>query len=156
MIQRIQTIYLLIITIAMSLTLSLPTMTAISPDGVDYALSALRGFYPINEGGFNITFTTIWFSIFTAIVPILSLFIIGLFKRRTLQVRLSIYNMILMIGFYGLFFYTRHAILQQMPMTTTSYNWPIILPAISAILSYLAIRAILKDEALVRSLDRLR
>ena len=35
-------------------------------------------------------------------------------------------------------------------------NWTIVLPIVNVILTYLAIRAIGSDEALVRSLDRLR
>ena len=36
------------------------------------------------------------------------------------------------------------------------YKLPIVFPVINIILTYLAIRAIGRDEALVRSLDRLR
>jgi hypothetical protein len=70
--------------------------------------------------------------------------------------RLSSFNMVLLVGYYAIFFFTRYVILQQNVMTSTTFSWPIILPLIGAILTYLALRAIAKDEALVRSLDRLR
>jgi len=41
-------------------------------------------------------------------------------------------------------------------ITSTNWNFPLILPVINTILSVLAWRAVLKDEAKVRSLDRLR
>jgi hypothetical protein len=70
--------------------------------------------------------------------------------------RLSSFNMVLLVGYYAIFFFTRYVILQQNVMASTTFSWPIILPLIGAILTYLALRAIAKDEALVRSLDRLR
>jgi len=36
------------------------------------------------------------------------------------------------------------------------YNIPMVIPIVTIILSYLAIRAIGKDEALIRSIDRIR
>jgi hypothetical protein len=156
MLQRIQTLYLLIVVIAMSLTLFLPSMKAISPDQIDYALSTLRGFYPIQQGGFHLSGVTMWLTITNIIILIIAIFTIFMYKWRIIQIRFNIFNMVLLIGYYAIFFFTRYVILQQNPMDSTTFSWPIILPLISAILTYLALRAIAKDEALVRSLDRLR
>ena len=41
-------------------------------------------------------------------------------------------------------------------ITSTNWNFPLILPVINTILSVLAWRGVVKDEAKVRSLDRLR
>lgn len=156
MIQRIQTLYLLIVVFAMSLTFFLPSVKAISPEGIDYALSAVRGFYPINEGGFHINGVTMWLTITNVMILLIAIFTIFMYKWRIIQIRLSIFNMVLLIGYYAIFFFTRYVVLQQNTMDSTTFSWPIILPLISAILTYLALRAIGKDEALVRSLDRLR
>ena len=156
MLQRIQTLYLLIVVIAMSLTLFLPSMKAISPEEIDYALSTLRGLYPIEEGGFQLNGVTMWLTITNAVILLIALFTIFMYKWRIIQIRFSIFNMVLLIGYYAIFFFTRYVILQQNTMDSTTFSWPIILPLISAILTYLALRAIGKDEALVRSLDRLR
>lgn len=156
MIQRIQTLYLLIVVIAMSLTLFLPSMKAISPEEIDYALSTLRGLYPIEEGGFHLNGVTMWLTITNVVILLIAFFTIITYKWRVIQMRFSSFNMVLLIGYYAIFFFTRYVILQQTPMTSTTFSWPIILPFISAILTYLALRAIAKDEALVRSLDRLR
>lgn len=156
MLQRIQTLYLLIVVIAMSLTLFLPSMKAISPEEIDYALSTLRGLYPIEEGGFHLSGVTMWLTITNVVILLIALVTIFMYKWRVIQMRFSSFNMVLLIGYYAIFFFTRYVILQQNPMTSTTLSWPIILPLISAILTYLALRAIAKDEALVRSLDRLR
>ena len=156
MIQRIQTLYLLIVVVAMSLTLSLPSMRAISPEGIDFAFSNLRGLYPTEQGGFNITGVTMWLLFTNAIILIISLLTIFTYKWRVIQMRLSSFNMVLLIGYYAIFFFTRYVILEQNAMESTTFSWPIVLPLVSAILTYLALRAIAKDEALVRSLDRLR
>lgn len=156
MLQRIQTLYLLIVVIAMSLTLFLPSMKAISPEEIDYALSTLRGLYPIEEGGFHLNGVTMWLTITNVVILLIALVTIFMYKWRVIQMRFSSFNMVLLIGYYAIFFFTRYVILQQNPMTSTTFSWPIILPLISAILTYLALRAIAKDEALVRSLDRLR
>ena len=156
MLQRIQTLYLLIVVVAMSLTLFLPSMHAISPEGIDYALSTLRGFYPVEQGGFHLNGVTMWLTITNVVILLIALFTIFMYKWRIIQIRFSIFNMVLLIGYYAIFFFTRYVILQQNTMDSTTFSWPIILPLISAILTYLALRAIGKDEALVRSLDRLR
>ena len=156
MIQRIQTLYLLIVVIAMSLTLFLPSMKAISPEEIDYALSTLRGLYPIEEGGFHLNGVTMWLTITNVVILLIAFFTIITYKWRVIQMRFSSFNMVLLIGYYAIFFFTRYVILQQNPMDSTTLSWPIVLPFISAILTYLALRAIAKDEALVRSLDRLR
>ncbi len=156
MLQRIQTLYLFIVVIAMSLTLFLPSMKAISPEEIDYALSTLRGLYPIEEGGFHLNGVTMWLTITNVVILLIALVTIFMYKWRVIQMRFSSFNMVLLIGYYAIFFFTRYVILQQNPMTSSTFSWPIILPLISAILTYLALRAIAKDEALVRSLDRLR
>ena len=156
MIQRIQTLYLLIVVVAMSLTLSLPLMRAISPEGIDFAFSNLRGLFQVEQGGFNITGVTMWLLFTNIIILIVSLLTIFTYKWRVIQMRLSSFNMVLLVGYYAIFFFTRYVILEQNTMESTTLCWPIVLPLISAILTYLALRAIAKDEALVRSLDRLR
>jgi len=131
-------------------------MHAISPEGIDYALSTLRGFYPVEQGGFHLSGVTMWLTITNVVILLIALFTIFMYKWRIIQIRFSIFNMVLLIGYYAIFFFTRYVILQQNTMDSTTFSWPIILPLISAILTYLALRAIGKDEALVRSLDRLR
>lgn len=155
MIQRIQTVYLLLVTIFYVVILFFPFATFITADGVEYALS-FKGLTEAGTGGWNWTMTTAWLSILTAIIPAISLITVNLYKRRMLQIRLTVFNIILMLGSYGLFFAVKSFIGNEIAYEAHSLNWTFIAPAICAILSYLAIRAIGKDEVLVRSLDRIR
>ena len=73
--------------------------------------------------------------------------------------RLNSFNIILMvfqiISMLGYFFYNKsNGIVED--IIPSHILMPFALPFINIILTYLAIRAIGKDEALVRSLDRLR
>ncbi len=90
--------------------------------------------------------------VLTATGQILCIFF---YKQRLVQSRLALLCSILLIGWYILYGIFAYIIPQQ---TETSFQlspWAAF-PALSCILSYLAFRAILKDEMLVRSLDRLR
>lgn len=60
-----------------------------------------------------------------------------------------------MLGYIGLNYYYIKSFANQLN-SVISYQIIVVFPLISAILTYLAIRAIGKDEALIRSLDRIR
>ncbi len=83
------------------------------------------------------------------------LFDIFLYRTRLVQSRLAMLCCILLLGWYGV--YTAFVFLlgERFAADFSPTPWAA-LPAIACICSYLAFRAILKDEALVRSLDRLR
>jgi len=154
MIQRIQTIYLLIIVALNSATLFLP-FAIVRMDSV---------FYSFDASGLN-TLTTpsqlvypAWaLMALTAVIVLIACITIFLYKNRMLQIRLCVFNAILLIGFYGLFAFFFWKIVG----ITEGFHFgdvriALIFPLISLILDYLAIRSIGADEMLVRSLDRLR
>ena len=72
-----------------------------------------------------------------------------------IQIRLCVVNIVLLVGLEGLMFYYVRAA-QSAVGEAISYSIVFIFPLAAAILIYLALRAIGRDEALVRSLDRLR
>ena len=155
MIQRIQTLYLSIVIILMGLMFFYPTINVVSNESIDYSLSFL-GFRSLNDNNALFQFSTTLLSILNVIIPLITILTIPLFRHRIAQIRLSIFNMILMVGYYGLFIWIVFFIIKNNIEGTFSYNWPIILPLISIILTYLAVRAIGKDEAMVQSYYRLR
>ena len=69
--------------------------------------------------------------------------------------RINVINIVLMLGYVGLNYYYIKNFSAQLN-GIISYNFIVIFPFISVILTYLAIRAVGKDEALIRSLDRIR
>ncbi|MDR1161108.1 MAG: DUF4293 domain-containing protein [Tannerellaceae bacterium] len=152
MLQRIQTVYLLIIAVLAALMLVMP-------------LSVLQigdTFYTFEAFGVNAVMTTseivypTWgLFVLAALVSLLALFTIFLYKKRMLQIRLCIFNAILMLGFYGFFAYLIVIMKQQLDVSV-SVRIALSFPLICLILDYLAIRNIGADETLVRSLERLR
>ena len=72
-----------------------------------------------------------------------------------LQIRLCIVNTVLLLGMQGLLYYYVTAVSKLLP-ANPNYNIIFIFPLVSAILTFLALRSIAKDEALIRSLERLR
>ena len=88
----------------------------------------------------------------TASLSILTIFF---YKRRILQIRISVFNIMLMIGFYPLFllyfFHARNRLAAIADLKIT-----VIFPVLAIILVFLATRGIRKDQMLVRSYDRIR
>jgi len=90
-----------------------------------------------------------------SIIVFIAFFSIFLFKKRVLQMRLNLFNMILMLGYIGLnYFYILN--FDKQIGGKVAYELVTVFPLISIILTYLAIRSIGKDEALIRSIDRIR
>jgi len=147
MIQRIQTIYLLISAILVGLLFAFP-YAEIVRDGATYLLNfkgvLLDG--KLQENGLAIPIL---------IVVILAMhgFAIFSYKTRIKQIRIIIISMFLIMCLSGLFlFFTYYS----MSGAQISLKMSMVFPLIAMILDYLAIRAIGKDEALIRSLDRIR
>jgi hypothetical protein len=95
---------------------------------------------------------------------VLALVTIFLFKRRLLQARLNIMNVILCLGYYALLaLYTAYVVkgyemIGDVSMVGAEWYlnvWAGI-PLVNVVLLMMATRRILKDEALVRAADRLR
>ena len=87
---------------------------------------------------------------------IAALITIFLYKNRILQIRLSIFNIVLMIGFYLYFGYIMYKVYPVENLEFSKVGFGAIMPIVSIILTILAIRKIGADEALIRSLNRLR
>ncbi|MDR0431620.1 MAG: DUF4293 domain-containing protein [Tannerellaceae bacterium] len=152
MLQRIQTVYLLIIAILAAVMLFLPLAV----------LQAGNNFYTFDVFGVTsvaaeseLVHSTWGLFIITALIALLALITLFLYKKRMLQIRLCIFNAFLMLGFYGFFAYLMFIMKQQLDLSF-SVRIALSFPIICLILDYLAIRNIGADETLVRSLERLR
>ena len=151
MLQRIQTVYLLIIVALMTATLFLPLASI--QIGNAFCHFDATGIASAKE----LIYPTWGLFALVAVIALIALITIFLFKKRILQIRLCVFNAILMVCFYALWgYYIWNA--QKISGESFSFNCKIALtfPVISLILDYLAIRNIGADETLVRSLERLR
>jgi len=91
--------------------------------------------------------------LFGVLICTLNLIIIFMYRHRITQIRLCIYNIILLIGLSGVVVFVLYNI---QDIQTISFSLPAIFPVISVILHYLAFRGIRKDELMVQALSRLR
>lgn len=149
MIQRIQTLYLLLVVGLLIVSMCLPLGYFTDAEAMIYTFSPLG----IRSGDI---FQSSW-GLFCILLlsTIIALATIFLYKNRILQIRMTIFNTILLIGFY-LAFIAFYITLKGGPETSFRVNWALCLPLVSIILNYLAIRAIGRDEVLVKATDRLR
>lgn len=152
MLQRIQTVYLLIIVALTIATLFLPLAVLQSGELFTFDATGISTMAAQPE----LVYPTWGLFALAIVISLLALLTVFLFKRRILQIRLCVFNAILMLGFYGLFAFFCWSLDREMEISSLTPKIVLSFPLVSLILDYLAIRNIGADEALVRSLDRLR
>ena len=162
MIQRIQTLYLLAAFAFCIGCLCLPIAHFITGDGVSrfaglwdsYERVDMYNLWLVSDGRHMFYFCPVLMAILV-ITTSLIFIDVWLFKHRILQMRVATFCMILLVAWYiayGIII----SLLYTPVGTLWSTHWTAAFPAVAFILLYLAIRGIMKDEKLVRSLDRLR
>lgn len=152
MIQRIQTLYLLGIVALMAVAIFAPIATY-SVGGQEYVLTAFSLSGPAGSE------STLWLGILATLAAVLPLITIFLYRKRQLQVRLCGAEAVLLLGvvvFIALYYWLSSRIFEGVAIEHQQFGWAAPMPLVSLILTYLAGRAIFKDEILVRSLDRIR
>jgi hypothetical protein len=150
MLQRIQSVFLLLAAAAM-LTASV-TPLAVFFYNADRAVFEAMGVYLNGE----LNDSTWGLFVIGAAGSALALFTVFLYKYRMLQIRFSIFNIVLMVGFYLYFGFIVYQLASAEELHFQKAGIGIIMPVIAIIFTILAIRRIGADEALVRSLNRLR
>lgn len=159
MIQRIQTLYLLLACILLVVCMCLPIGFFLTDEGERIAnlYNLWLRYNPqfIVEGMKGISFRPWALFAILLIASTLGLTNIFLYRRRALQMRICTFLIILLVGWYvvyGAFLYLVGSGLEA----HFRPGWTAALPFCGGVLLYLAFRGIMKDEMLVRSLDRLR
>jgi hypothetical protein len=154
MIQRIQTLYLLIAAVLVAMLFFFPFAEIAGSDGTIYAFDA-KGIY--NQGVPNAEkiYGSLPINLLSGFTLGLLLIIIFQFKNRVRQMRLSTLSIFILVGLSGIIFYYTW---KSASIIGGTYSLSLVtaFPLISAILVYLAIRSIARDELLVRSIDRIR
>ena len=147
MIQRIQSIYLLISIFLIGLLFALP-FAEIAKDGAVFLFNfkgiLLEG--AVKQSGIAI-------SILIVILLALHIYALISFKKRLLQISVIKYSIVVLLGLIGTFaFYTAYSF----NGAQISYKISMVFPLLAIVFDYLAIRGIRSDEALIRSIDRIR
>lgn len=149
MIQRIQTVYLLIVAILMVIMMS-SNVGHFYTDASVVGMSNLA--VEVSEGVNDYTPWALYAILL--VVAVVTLGAIFLYKRRMLQIRICLFSIILLVAYYVVLGVFAWGVLK--PYGSFTPSWLICFPAVSVILEWLAIRAIGKDEMLVKAYDRLR
>ncbi len=150
MIQRIQSVYLLLVAILLVVALCIPVGSYLCPNGFEAGFTNLG--VRMEDGRLLSSWGMFALLLFSAIVALGTIF---LFRNRVLQIRMTIFNSLLLLGYY-LAFVAFLFVFRSRLDASFHLSWGLCLPFVSLVLNYLAIRAIGKDEVLVRAADRLR
>jgi hypothetical protein len=156
MIQRLQSVYLLLSGLSLVLMFFFPiawyygelhTLTFFVHRIVDHV--------PASEPLFDSSFTILPL-LFTLLLAVMPVAIIFSFKNLDRQLKLTRIHMMLLLVFIALlFFYYTDAIATKAG-TTAQYSFGVFLPLIALVFNYMAQRGIGGDIRLIRSSDRIR
>jgi len=153
MIQRIQTLLLLLATIAAGLLL----WEQLALCNVDMeSIGNIGKDSPLRDGKYDVYDSPISAAL-VGLVLILNIVAISLFKNRPKQILFTWISLVLMVifsVFMGVWFYMTYTTLPA--GCEVSPGPGIALPVLTIIFLFIAIRRIGADEELVRSMDRLR
>ena len=161
MIQRIQTVYLALVAVLSILGLCLPLAqyyvgTTMVASFNHFAYTATKGYDAV--GTFSLA--PLAFVVLMGIVLLLTFVSIMLFRFRMRQLRLTIFSTLMLVGYVLVYAFLAWKFQLQLAEINAEVQYHLcfaaVLPVVSIILNCLAIHGIRKDEALVRSLDRLR
>ncbi|MCD8092440.1 MAG: DUF4293 domain-containing protein [Bacteroides sp.] len=152
MIQRIQSVYLLLVTALLVVAICMPVGQFIGADGITAHVFKPLG-VSLADGGFQSTWGLFGILLLSALIALCTIF---LFRNRMLQVRMTIFSSILLIGYYIAFCVFMFVLKGDLGAASFQLGWALCLPLISIILNYLAFRAIYRDEVMVKAADRLR
>jgi hypothetical protein len=151
MIQRIQSLYLFLAAVALSLIFFFPL--ANFSNSQDLIIFNLRGFSKFSVLEQTPTWPLMALNIITLL---LTLTVIGLFKKRPLQIRITRIALMLNLGFIALMYFVYGDHLAKLIKMEINYEMGAVFPLVALVFHVLAIYAINKDERLIKSIDRIR
>ena len=141
MIQRIQTLWLLLSTACAALFIFLPVYKGIFLNGTWQAVS-------ISENLFLLSGATI-----SGCIGLITIF---LFKKRKLQKRMILLNILLTIGVFVAQYYLIEIYKKDIGIIQGDWQMTAILPLFILVFHVFAYRGIVADEKLLSSADRMR
>lgn len=157
MIQRLQSVFLFLTFIITGILFFLPVIQLEIPQN-NTDIHSFFLFYTtqyIQAGDPPVFITYNWFSmVLNIIITGLAFFTIFLYKKPLLQLRMCLVNIILMIGLVILVTVQAYNIVK--PVGIWHIELGFCFPIIGIILTWLAMRGIIKDISILKSYDRIR
>lgn len=160
MIQRIQTIFILLVIASMTAFLFVPQWAKIDADTGE--LHKMQAFFyaSVEKDGADQIIDYVPYAatgLLAMVVIFTGIFQMFKFKNRVLQMKLGMLNSVLIVAtlaMAGWFWFTLGR--EMLPYIPVGFELGLILPAIAMVFNRMALRFIKKDEDLVRSVDRIR
>ena len=144
MIQRIQTLYLLLVVVLTGLALWLPL--------VDFTVGAdtctLTAFGLKDAAGITLL-PTVYLGVVLVAACLVPLVTIFLFKRRLVQIRLCAVELVLLVGagaMMGIYFYLCNRYFAESEFYSHTLKISLVFPLVCLVFDLLALRAIFRDE----------
>lgn len=102
---------------------------------------------------------TVYMGVVLALACVLPFITIFLFKRRLLQLRLCVVEMVLLVGsavMEGVYYFLSYRVFAEQTFHTQVLKPAVVLPLVCLLFAHLAARAVFRDELMVRAADRIR
>ena len=102
---------------------------------------------------------TVYMGVVLALACVLPFITIFLFKRRLLQLRLCVVEMVLLVGsavMEGVYYFLSYRVFAEQTFHTQVLKPAVVLPLVCLLFAYHAARAVFRDELMVRAADRIR
>lgn len=158
MIQRIQTVYLFIASIALIVLFFLPVASYLSD--ISYSKFYLTHITSLTPGSEPVVKDSIIMplGVFNGIIAAASLLAIFLYNKRMLQAKLVKLCILMNVILISLIFFVYSPLISKSTLSDADYSdgYGLYLILLSLLMLILANRAIIRDEKLVRSSERLR
>ncbi|MDO4790278.1 MAG: DUF4293 domain-containing protein [Porphyromonas sp.] len=150
MIQRIQTIYLLVASLLMA-SLSFIGVATVNLSGDIFILDG-TGFMSLDESLFYERWGLILLLILSSLTPMVAIF---LYNKRVLQMRFTMFSALISLGMVAAFIFYGH---QYLGGTLEGFKptYAFAFPFVAIILELLAYRGIAIDHRTIKYADRLR
>ncbi|TGE14928.1 DUF4293 domain-containing protein [Hymenobacter elongatus] len=158
MIQRIQSVFLLLLALAMLSVVFLPIWSKLDPaSGQELVLTATKLTYANADAGISVPTNTYAIAALALAAAAVAIFEMLQYRNRFLQLKLGMLNLVLIVATLGASFYYSGVGEKMLNIKIPgTYEAGFYLPTLALLLNVLANRFIRRDEQLVRSMDRLR
>ena len=159
MLQRVQTIFLSIIILAIGALFFLPIWNKIDLNTLQSYTMYAWGIEKMNNTPTPDTWSMpyVWLTGIGTSIVLISIYEISKFKNRMLQLKLGAINNLLLTALLGIIVYlvTKNQS-NLLPQVTGQYKIGFVMPIVGIVSNFLANYFIRKDERLIRSTNRIR
>jgi hypothetical protein len=152
MIQRRQSLYLLLVFILSILLFTGPLAFVTQEEGGIF----LKHHGAFTTGNEKLDVSTWPLTVMISVSALLSFLTIFSYMNRPRQMRLTLFQMFFNLGLIALVVYYAWYIKQRFDGIENVFQWRIVIPPVMLVLLVLALRGIRKDELMIKAYERVR